>query len=101
VEYTGIATKNHELYNKAVEVDEKKSNKASRLNLKKRKDNFQKSWATYQQRLTKYIDKKEQREDEGVCVACAKMADKKKFALFAAFVCIQFYHAAILVPKKI
>jgi transposase-like protein len=40
VDYTGIAKKNHELYNKAVEVDEKKSNKASRLNLKKRKDIF-------------------------------------------------------------
>jgi hypothetical protein len=75
--YTGIAKKNHELYNKAVEVDEKKSNKAFRLNLKKRIANFQKSWATYEQRLTKYIDKKEQHEDEGVCVACAKMADKK------------------------
>jgi hypothetical protein len=58
VDYTGIAKKNHELYNKAVEADEKKRNKASRLNLKKRKDNFQKFWATYQQRLTKYIDKK-------------------------------------------
>jgi hypothetical protein len=29
VDYTGIAKKNHELYNKAVEVDKKKSNKAS------------------------------------------------------------------------
>jgi hypothetical protein len=77
VDYTGIVKKNHELYNKAVEVDDKKSNKASRLNLKKRKDNFQISWATYQQRLTKYVDKKEQHEDEGVCVACSEMADKK------------------------
>jgi hypothetical protein len=42
VDFTGIAKKNHELYNKAVEVDEKKSNKASRLNLKKRKDRLKK-----------------------------------------------------------
>jgi hypothetical protein len=88
VDYTGIAKKNHELYNKAVvEVDQKKSNKASRLNLKKRKDNFQRSWATYQQRLTKYIDKKEQHADEGVCVACAEMADKNKVCIVCS-VCV-------------
>jgi hypothetical protein len=87
VDYTGIEKKNHELYNKAVEVHLKKNNKASGLNLKKRKDNFQKSWATYQQQLTKYIDKKEQHEDEGVCVACAEMADKKRVCNFCS-VCV-------------
>jgi hypothetical protein len=30
-----------------------------------------------------------------------KWLTKTKFTLFAAFVCIQFYHAAILVPNKI
>jgi hypothetical protein len=87
VDYTGVAKKNHELYTKAVEVNLKKDSKASRSNLKKRKANFQKAWVTYQQRLSNYIDKKEKHEDEGVCVACAEMADKKVACIMCS-VCV-------------
>jgi hypothetical protein len=80
VDSTGVTKKNHGLYGlygKAIQEHSKKNNKTSRSKLKKRKDIFQKSWATYQQRLAKYIDKGEKHEDEDVCVACAEMADKK------------------------
>ncbi len=44
LDHTGITKKNHLLYTKALEVHSMRDSKANRLNLKKRKDNFQKSW---------------------------------------------------------